>query len=140
MVKTLTYKYKLKTLNQALEGFEKSLAIDLAGKGETEADTIRNGQVLKFGYSVLLLWKAIKAFLWEEHGVECNSPKSCMKSFFVNTTLSEDDSTMLLGMIDQRNELAHIYDQETFEEIWNSLGPNLELMKKAAVIMAAPGP
>ncbi len=110
--------------------------VTVGGKEEIEADTIKNGQALKFGYSVELLWKTAKAFLREEHGIECNSPKSCIRSLFQNTTLDERDGNQLLRMIDQRNGLYQIYDQESFEEIWNSLGPNLELMKKAANLMS----
>ncbi len=136
MVKAGTYRYKLSALMQALDSYGKSLEIDLSGKDVTEADAIKNGQALKFGYSVELLWKTAKAFLREEHGIECNSPKSCIRYLFQNTKLNEEDGNQLLRMIDQRNELAQIYDQELFEEIWNSLGPNLELMKKAANLMS----
>jgi nucleotidyltransferase substrate binding protein (TIGR01987 family) len=128
MVKALTYQFRLKALVLALESFGKSLEIDLSSRDETEADAIKNGQALKFGYSMELFWKVLKSFMYEVHGIECNSPKSCIKSFFQNSPLSEDDYQRLIEMVNHRNELAHIYDELTFEMIWKALPSNLEIM------------
>ncbi len=95
MVKTKTYQYKLRSLNQAIDSFKKSLSIELSSKGDTEADAIKNGQALKFSYTIELLWKTIKAFLYAEHGVECNSPKSCIKLFYVNVKKTLQGSAKL---------------------------------------------
>ena len=130
MDKAFTYHYRLNALVRALESFKKSLEIDLSSRSETEADTIRNGQALKFGYSMELFWKVIKSFMYESHGIECNSPKSCIKAFFQNSSLSEDDYQKLIEMVNQRNELARIYDEHTFQIIWEALPSNLEIMQK----------
>jgi nucleotidyltransferase substrate binding protein (TIGR01987 family) len=128
MDKALTYQFRLKALMLALESFGNSLKIDLSSRDETEADAIKNGQALKFGYSMELFWKVIKSFMYEVHGIECNSPKLCIKSFFQNSSLTENDYQKLIEMVNQRNELAHIYNEQTFEEIWKALPSNLEIM------------
>ena len=130
MDQAFSYQVRLKTLVQALDGFDKSLKIDLSEKNDIEADAIKNGQALKFGYTMELLWKVIKSFIYEVHGIECNSPKSCIKSFFQNSSLSEDDYRKLIEMVNQRNELAHVYDEQAFEIIWKNLPSNLEIMRK----------
>ena len=135
MDKAPTYQYRLKTLNEAVKSFQNSLEIDLSHKDDIEADVIKNGQALKFSYSIELLWKVIKTFLNEVHGIECNSPKSCIKFFFQNSELSEVDYQGLIGMINQRNELSHIYNQNAFEKIHKSLPSNLKIIKKCARII-----
>jgi nucleotidyltransferase substrate binding protein (TIGR01987 family) len=130
MDKTPTYQLRLIALKKAVDSFEKALAIRLDSMNDTEKDAIRNGQALKFGFSVEFLWKTIKDFLFEVHGIECNSPKSCLKSFFQNSDLTETDYQNLMVMINYRNELSHMYDQRTFEKIWNSLPSHQELILK----------
>ena len=130
MDEAFSYQVRLNTLVQALDGFDKSLKIDLSEKNDIEADAIKNGQALKFGYTMELLWKVIKTFIYEVHGIECNSPKSCIKSFFQNSSLSEDDYRKLIEMVNQRNELAHIYEERAFEKIWKDLPSNLETIRK----------
>ena len=135
MDKAPTYQYRLKTLNEAVKSFKNSLEIDLSFKDDIEADAIKNGQAMKFSYSIELLWKVIKAFLIEVHGIECNSPKSCIKFLFQNSKLSENDYQGLIGMINQRNELSHIYNEKAFEKIHKSLTLNLKIIKKCALII-----
>ncbi len=130
MVQASSYRPRLETLKQALDSFEKALEIETAPKDPVEADAIRNGQALKFGYCMELLWKAMKSFLYEQHGIECNSPKSCIKFFFQNTNISESDYRQLNIMVNQRNELSHMYNKRIFEELLNSLPGNLTMMKK----------
>ena len=135
MDKTPTYKNRLETLKQAVKGLQDALNINISGKDPIEADTIKRGQAQKFELTVELLWKAVKVFLFEIHGIECNSPKSCIKFLFQNSVLSENDYQSLIKIINQRNELSHIYNEKAFEKIWKSLPPNLKIIKKCVRVI-----
>lgn len=124
-----TYKYKLEKLKKALEGFDNALNINLNGKTEVEKDIIKNGQVQKFEYCIELLWKTAKFYLFDIHGIECNSPKSCIKLFYQNSDISDDDYEALISMINSRNEISHIYDEQAFDNIYNKLPMFFEVMK-----------
>ena len=135
MDKAPTYKNRLETLKQSVKSFQDALNINLSGKDPIEVDAIKSGQAQKFELTVELLWKAVKVFLFEIHGIECNSPKSCMKFLFQNSGLSENDYQSLIEMINQRNELSHIYNEKAFEKIWESLPVNLKIIKKCVRVI-----
>ena len=129
------YQNKLNKLETVIIGFGKALQVDLSNRPEDEVDLLKNGQVQKFEYSVELLWKTIRFFLFYIHGIECNSPKSCMKMFYQNTEMSEKDYEELIEMINSRNELSHVYDDSVFDKIFNRLNTYLDIMKSSMLIL-----
>ena len=58
------YQNKLNKLETVIIGFGKALQVDLSNRPEDEVDLLKNGQVQKFEYSVELLWKTIRFFLF----------------------------------------------------------------------------
>lgn len=125
-----TYRLKLDRLRNALSGFENALQINFREKSELEIDLLKNGQIQKFEYCIELFWKTVKSFLLVHHGLECFSPKSCIKNFFQATDLSEHDYEMVMEMISQRNKLSYIYEQSEFEMIHRNLTGYLPVLKK----------
>lgn len=106
---------KVESLERALDDFNTSMHIEVDKYPELVADTIRNGQVQKFEFSVELLWKTLKIFLLDVHGVDAPSPKMVIKEFY---NLGYGDATlyeMLLQAVNMRNELAHVYNKALFE-------------------------
>lgn len=131
MEQTSGYENKLVRLKKALDGFEKSLALDKSSFNEIENDTIRSGQVQKFEVSVELFWKTFKQFLFEIHGVEAVSPKTVIKQMYLIKYVNEKEYESLMEMINDRNRMSHIYNEELFELIHSRLGRYLQLMRKA---------
>jgi len=43
---------------------------------------LKNGQVQKFEFTTELLWKMLKAFLLEWHGIDAASPKEVIRRYF----------------------------------------------------------
>ena len=122
------YEKKLIQLKQALNTFEKSINIDISTFSDIEQDTIRSGQVQKFEVSVELFWKTGKKFLYEVHGVEAISPKMVIKEFFLTKYTNEKHFEALIEMINDRNRLSHVYNEEQFNEIYFRLTEYFVLM------------
>jgi nucleotidyltransferase substrate binding protein (TIGR01987 family) len=132
MEQTSGYENKLELLLKALDGFEKSMTLEKERFGEIEQDTIRSGQLQKFEVSVELYWKTIKKFLFEIHGIETVSPKTVIKQMYLTKYINEKDYERLLEMINERNRMSHVYNEELFELIHSKLAEYLQLMKKTS--------
>ena len=130
MEQSTGYEKKLITLKLALESFEKAMSVDLSGLGDIEKDTMKNGQIQKFEISIELFWKTMKKFLHDIHGIETVSPKMTIKQLYMTKYTDEKNYETLLGMINDRNRMSHIYSEEQFSEIYNRLSEYLSLMQR----------
>ena len=124
------YEKKLISLKQALKTYENSMMIDDTIYGDIEQDTIKSGQVQKFEVCVELFWKTMKKFLYEIHGIEAISPKIVMKQLYRIEYTNEKKYETLIEMINDRNRLSHIYNENQFNEIYCRLTEYLYLMKR----------
>jgi len=138
MEQTKGYEKKLLSLGQALDSFEKSMAIDTARLGNIEQDTIKSGQIQKFEVCVELFWKTIKMFLYEIHGVESISPKMAMKQLYRTQYVNEKNYEILIEMINDRNRLSHVYNEEQFNEIYSRISEYLQLLRFVVDIIKNP--
>ena len=129
MEQTRGYEKRLISLEQTLDSFEKAMAINASSLGNIEQDTIKSGQVQKFEVCVELFWKTIKKFLYEIHGVESISPKMAMKQLYRTQYANEKNYEILIEMINDRNRLSHIYNEEQFNEIYRRISEYLQLMR-----------
>ena len=98
--------------------FEKALkrlkeAVEIA-KDELDKD----GVIQRFEFTIESLWKTLKAIL-EYKGIECYSPRNCIKEAFKANIVSDDD--IVLDMIEDRNLSSHIYDEKTSDEIFERI-------------------
>ncbi len=130
MEQTRKYENKLISLRKTLNTFEKSIMIDKAFFGDIEQDTIKSGQVQKFEVSVELFWKTIKKFFYEIHGIEAVSPKMVMKQLYRTKYINENDYERLVEMINDRNRMSHVYNEDQFNAIYGRLREYLQLMQK----------
>jgi len=123
-------KYKAKQYEDAVINFEESLSIDCKNFSSKVIDTIKSGRVQKFELCTELLWKTLKVYLWEVNGIDSKSPKSVIKDFYNLGFLSAEEYEKVMQMIDDRNNLSHIYNNDQFEEIYNRVILTLPLFKK----------
>jgi len=124
------YTYKLDSFRAALSDFEKSMYIDFSELDDLIKDTLLNGQIQKFEVTIEILWKTLRAYLIEFHGIEKNSPKSVIKEFFNVRDINEEDYNKLFDMLDDRNTLSHTYSEEDFKEVHKKLPGYLQVLKK----------
>jgi len=81
----------------------------------------RDSAVQRFEFTVEIFWKCIKSYLREIEGIECRSPKSCIREFFSAGYLNEEETILLLKMIDDRNLTSHTYREEVAERLFSKL-------------------
>jgi nucleotidyltransferase substrate binding protein (TIGR01987 family) len=101
-----------------ISNFEKALnRLDEAVKIAKD-DLDKDGVIQRFEFSVELLWKSLKAIL-NYLGIECYSPRSCIKEAFRAGII--DDDEIILDMLQDRNLSSHIYSETTSEEIFERI-------------------
>lgn len=87
----------------------------------------RDSAILRFQLCFDLAWKAIKTYA-KQQGSECFSPKACFKTAFQLQLIEYNE--LWLKMIDVRNELVHVYNQEYAEHIYAQLTDFLNLFNQ----------
>lgn len=125
---------RLAAFSEALDGFAYLTSLDMADLARTLdsriIDGLENGKAQKFEYTLELCWKAIKASLKEQEGIDEASPKKVIKAWYLAGKLTEDDYLGLIDAVDNRNKLSHVYDREEFMTIIAQLPKYAELMSR----------
>ena len=122
--------YKLRQYKNTLNNFEESLSIQIDELPWEIADSVKSGRVQKFKFCTELLWKTLKVYLWEVNGIDSKSPKLVIKDYFALGFLTSEEYEAVMGILDDRNMLSHIYNNEQFEVIYNRVLLTLPLFKK----------
>lgn len=120
---------KLRSLDQALQGFDLALRINDAEFAGIEQETIQCGKIQKFEVCVELFWKAMKKYLHAIHGIDAVSPKMVIKQLYQTRYIDEHTYELLIAMINDRNRLSHVYDEVGFQEIYQRLNMYLNAMR-----------
>ncbi len=129
MALSARYQARLKKLKPAVKDLELALEEDLSKFSSRQQDLFRNGQVQKFEFSIELLWKTVKAYLFEKKGIDEIAPKSIIKAFYQSENLASNDYEKLLSMIDDRNLLSHVYSEKDFLEIYSHLVDHVKTIR-----------
>ena len=80
----------------------------------------------RFEYTYEILWRSLKLFLLELKGVECFTPMDCFKTAYMINLIPEEYEKVVPEIVRKRNEIVHIYDFETAEEVFGEIVGNLE--------------
>ena len=125
---------RTETFAEALAAFTYLVNVDmkeLAGKLDARLiDGLENGKAQKFEYTIELCWKAIKAYLKQQEGIDEASPKKVIKAYYLAGFLNEDDYLQLAQAIDDRNKLSHIYEAVEFMAILARLPNYAPIMQR----------
>lgn len=109
-----------KQYQKAVERFEEILE-------KEKNDIIRDSAIKRFEFVFDLSWKLIKAFLEEEKGIKCVSPKECFKEAYRQNII--DYSDKWLKMTNWRNEAVHTYGEKFADELYGELSGTLKHFK-----------
>jgi len=101
-----------------IKNFEKVLSRLREAVERAKDDLDKDGVIQRFEFTVELLWKALKAIL-EYQGIECYSPRNCIKEAFKANII--DDDEIILDMLEDRNKSSHIYNEDMSEEIFERI-------------------
>jgi len=102
----------------AVDRFRKALEV-------LETDVSRDAAIQRFEFCFELAWKAIQERAREE-GLDCQSPKGCIKLAFKTEWIEEE--TGWLAMLEDRNRTTHTYDEELAKDVRRRLPRYLPLL------------
>ena len=113
--------------NRNLKSFEKALLQLGDALEESESPIVGDACLQRFEFSYELLWKTLKIFLEEIHGVRAVSPRQVFKEAFALSII--DEELTFVEMIESRNTLAHTYNEEQATKIYVKCAAYLKAMK-----------
>jgi len=119
----------ISSFEKALIRFEEAYLRANIGKREDNYYFFRDSAIQRFEFTVEIFWKTLKSFLKEKEGVDCRTPKSCIREYFSAGYLDEETAILLLKMIDDRNLTSHTYREEVAEEIFSRLNGYIDALK-----------
>ena len=100
--------------------FSRALARLREGTAEDPAksDLVIDGVIQRFKFSFELGWKLLKSLLHHE-GVECASPRGCIKEAIRAGILADGDAW--IGMLEARNRTSQLYDRDDAQAIYEAI-------------------
>lgn len=105
-------------LKRIFLNFEKAFNnLDIAAK-KAETDLEIDGAIKRFELCYELSWKLIKEIL-ANRGTICSNPRDCFKQAFLNNLIMDED--IWLKVIEDRNELVHLYEFANSRKIFKNI-------------------
>lgn len=117
------------------EDFTKALRRLEENLKEQKTEIVRDSAIKRFEFTFDLSWKLIKAYLEENKGVVCVSPKGCFREAYRQGLLAYDD--FWIEMTDMRNDAAHTYRESLAEEIYGRLPRALDHFNNLSAAFAS---
>ena len=103
--------YSLDRLGQATRRLSEALQ-------SPESDLKRDAAIQRFEFTFEMAWKTLKRVLLYE-GEICTTPRQCLKAAYRIGLLDDEDPW--LNMLQDRNLMVHIYDEQTAMEIYRRI-------------------
>jgi nucleotidyltransferase substrate binding protein (TIGR01987 family) len=104
---------------QILENYENAVKQLAKALNEPESEFIRDASIQRFEFTYELLWKTVKVFLEEMHGIRTVSPRQVFKEAFALDLIDNED--VFLEMIEARNLLSHTYNENQAIQVYRKL-------------------
>jgi len=105
---------------QRFQNFEKAFLQLKKGVNSYENldELAKEGLIQRFEYTFELSWKTIKDFL-EAKGVTAKFPRDTIKNAFQTEII--DNGELWINMLNDRNLMAHTYDENNFNKALNNI-------------------
>jgi nucleotidyltransferase substrate binding protein (TIGR01987 family) len=107
-------------LEKALNRFKEALQ-------EPESTIVLDATIQRFEFTYELMWKTLKNFLEDIHGIRVVSPRQVFKEAYGLSLIEQED--VFLEMINSRNLLAHTYNEELANDIYKKCPSYLKAMQ-----------
>ena len=117
------YQQRLKSADAALKTL-----FELIGLQEVTA-IHRDAAIQRFEYSFEAIWKAARAYLFEVEGIDAASPKKVLRESGRVGLLSDEQVSLGLQMVDDRNLTSHTYHEGLAQMIYQRLQSYADLMR-----------
>jgi len=95
---------------------------------EPESSIVMDATIQRFEFTYELMWKTLKIFLEDIHGIRAISPRLVFKEAYALSIIEQED--ILLEMIQSRNLLSHTYNEEQAEQIYKKSPLYLSAIKE----------
>jgi nucleotidyltransferase substrate binding protein (TIGR01987 family) len=116
-------KLKIDSFGRALTSLEEILK-------EKENTIVRDATIQRFEYTFEAMWKALKFYLLNAEGQNCNSPKQCIRTAGKVGILTAEETETALKLVDDRNMTTHTYIEAVAIEIFEKIPDYCKIMKK----------
>jgi nucleotidyltransferase substrate binding protein (TIGR01987 family) len=126
---------KLANFQNALQRLQEAYNKTVAHQKDDEYTFYRDSTIQRFEFTLEIAWKSIKNYLLVQDGIECRSPKACMREFFSAGHISDRSTQKLLMMVDDRNLSTHTYHESVADEIFSHIGDYISLLKSILYYM-----
>ena len=113
--------------NRNLKSLEKALLQLSDALEQSESPIVRDACLQRFEFCYELLWKTLKVFLEDIHGVRAVSPRQVFKEAFALSLIEKEQ--IFIEMIESRNTLAHTYNEGQAMKIYKKCSDYLSVMK-----------
>ncbi len=108
-------KERLAIARRALETLQEVLHL------EHPSRIARDAAIQRFEYTSEAVWKAAQRYLLEVEGISIGSPKGSIRASRDVGLLNDEQATLGLEMIDDRNLTVHTYNEVVAEDIYAHL-------------------
>jgi nucleotidyltransferase substrate binding protein (TIGR01987 family) len=129
------YRAKVEKFKKALLSFNSAMGQDLSLFEPVVNDILINGQVQKFEYCSELMWKTIRTLIRINNEISAKSPKDAVKEFYNCGYIEENDLEIMVNILEDRNKLSHVYNEEIFLQVHGRLSSYREVMNKVLKIL-----
>ena len=99
----------LMNLKKATDRFAEALQ-------EPESSIVMDATIQRFEFTYELMWKTLKIFLEDIHGIRAVSPRLVFKEAYSLSIIEQED--IFLEMIQSRNLLSYTYNEEQAKQIY----------------------
>lgn len=97
---------------------------------DKNASTVnRDATILRFQIASGAIWKLLQTFLKEVHGTDIGSPKQAYRAAIDVNILNEEQISIALAMVDDRNLATHTYDESLADAVSNRVDNYFTLMQ-----------
>jgi nucleotidyltransferase substrate binding protein (TIGR01987 family) len=106
---------RLAVAKRALETLQELLELEQPSRVE------RDAAIQRFEYTCEAVWKAAQRYLQVVEGISIGSPKGSIRGSREVGLINDEQTTLGLEMIDDRNLTVHTYNEPLAEELYRQL-------------------
>jgi nucleotidyltransferase substrate binding protein (TIGR01987 family) len=114
-------------LERSLIYFQKAMDRFTEVMQEPESSIVMDATIQRFEFTYELMWKTLKIFLEDIHGIRTVSPRQVFKEAYSLSIVEQED--IFLEMIKSRNLLSHTYNEEQALDIYKKCPSYVSAMK-----------
>jgi nucleotidyltransferase substrate binding protein (TIGR01987 family) len=115
-------------LDKNLINFKKALNRFKEILQESETEIVIDATIQRFEFTYELMWKTLKIFLEDMHGIRAVSPRLVFKEVYALSFIKSDE--LFLEMLHSRNLLSHTYNEDLAKDIYKKCPSYLSTMQE----------